>query len=383
MKFGERLKKEIIPKYRDFYLDYDGLKEIINEPNNTSYSYFLELILIEFKKINSFVKTVRKFEKESDIDLMKYILLNYIGFYKIFKKYDKHKCQNKKFEFYKLIQEQEFFTFYKKRTVYKDIKLVIFDKDGTIIDNTLMFGKWTSELIVKMNKCFPGLLDIKHDKISIWNHLGYDHINNVFDSNSVIAKGTNDDIRNAICDYIVNIRQLVICKTNEERIVVVDKIRQAWFDIKIKKENIKLCGNFGNIIDFLRMHKIKVAICTSDDRKPTEETLKILDINTRRGKSIDYLVCGNDMIESKPSPVPLLTICKKLGVEPQNAMMVGDTIADVHAGINAKFGSIIAVLSGGYDNTNLSEADKIIPNIDSLVKIFLDYNCNGKTECHL
>ena len=28
MKFGERLKKEIIPKYRDFYLDYDGLKEI-------------------------------------------------------------------------------------------------------------------------------------------------------------------------------------------------------------------------------------------------------------------------------------------------------------------------------------------------------------------
>ena len=383
MKFGERLKKEIIPKYRDFYLDYDGLKEIINEPNNTSYSYFLELILIEFKKINSFVNTVRKFEKESEIDLMKYILLNYIGFYKIFKKYDKHKCQNKKFEFYKLIQEQDFFTFYKKRTVYKDIKLVIFDKDGTIIDNTLMFGKWTSDLVVKMNKCFPGLLDINHKKISIWKHLGYDHINNVFDSNSVIAKGTNDDIRNAICDYIVNIRQLVICKTNEDRIVVVDKIRQSWFDIKIKKENIKLCGNFGNIIDFLRMHKIKVAICTSDDRKPTEETLKILDINTRRGKSIDYLVCGNDMIESKPSPVPLLTICKKLGVEPQNAMMVGDTIADVHAGINAKFGSIIAVLSGGYDNTNLSEADKIIPNIDSLVKIFLDYNCNGKTECHL
>jgi SPX domain protein involved in polyphosphate accumulation len=102
MKFGERLKKEIIPKYRDFYLDYDGLKEIINEPNNTSYFYFLELILIEFKKINSFVKTVRKFEKESDIDLMKYILLNYIGFYKIFKKYDKQKCQNKKFEFYKI-----------------------------------------------------------------------------------------------------------------------------------------------------------------------------------------------------------------------------------------------------------------------------------------
>ena len=85
------------------------------------------------------------------------------------------------------------------------------------------------------------------------------------------------------------------------------------------------------------------------------------------------------MVESKPSPVPLLTICKKLGVDPKNAMMVGDTIADIHAGINAKFGSVVGVLSGGYSNSNLSEADKVIENIDSLVKIFLDYNCNVKT----
>ena len=378
MKFGERLNKEIVNKYSDFYLDYNSLKEIINDPTS-NYVCFLELILIELKKINSFVKTVIKFDKEHEINLMNFILLNYIGFYKIFKKYDKQKCQNKKFEFYKLIQEQEFFYYYKKRTVCSDIKLVIFDKDGTIIDNTLMFGKWTSDLLTKMNLHFPGLLDIKHGKITIWKHLGYDHIKNEFDSNSVIAKGTNDDIRNAICDYIVNIRKLVICKNNEDRLVVVDKIRRTWFDINIRKENIKLCGNFNNIIDFLRMHKIKIAICTSDDRKPTEETLKILDINTRKGKRIDYLICGNDMVESKPSPVPLLTICKKLGVDPKNAMMVGDTIADIHAGINAKFGSVIGVLSGGYSNSNLSEADKVIENIDSLVKIFLDYSCNVKT----
>lgn len=378
MKFGERLKKGRLSDYEDFYMDYDYLKQLIND-NDVSYYHFLEMITIEYKKLNRFVKTVRDFNKTKEVDIMKFILLNYIGFYKIFKKFDKKRCENRKFDFYKTIQQQEFFNFYKKRTQCNEIKLVIFDKDGTIIDNTLMFGRWTKELVAKMNNIFPGLLDFKGDKPSLWKHLGYDYIKNKFDAASIVAKGTNDDIRNSLCDYIVNIRKLVICNTNEERIEVVDKIRAAWFDITVKKENIKLCGNFNAVLDFLRMHNIKVAICTSDDRKPTEETLTLLDINTRRGRSIDYLVCGNDMIESKPSPVPLLTICKKLNIEPKNAMMVGDTIADVHSGINAKFGKIVAVLSGGYNNTNLNEADIIIQNIDSLVKIFLDFGYNVKT----
>ena len=33
---------------------------------------------------------------------------------------------------------------------------------------------------------------------------------------------------------------------------------------------------------------------------------------------------------------PFLRICKNLNIKPNNAMMIGDTISDVHAGINAK-----------------------------------------------
>ena len=47
------------------------------------------------------------------------------------------------------------------RTPCNNIKLVIFDKDGTLIDNTLMFGKWTINLLNKLNKKFDGLLDTK------------------------------------------------------------------------------------------------------------------------------------------------------------------------------------------------------------------------------
>lgn len=389
MKFGEQLKKEQIELYADFYIDYDFLKEII-EHSSVPYEIFLEAITIEFKKINSFVNNTRINKMIPKDQLMKYLLVNYIGFYKIFKKYDKKHCKNKKFEFYKLIQKQDFFIYYKIRTPCNNIKLVIFDKDGTLIDNTLMFGKWTISLLNKLNKRFPKLLDTTDKTINIWKHLGYDPILNKFDASSVIAKGTNDDIRNSICDYIVNIKKIVKCKTIEERIQIVDTLRENWFDIEVTKQHIKQCGDIINVFNILKMNGIKIAICTNDDRKPTEKTLDILNIDVKsklKAKkqtkfTIDYLVCGNDMLANKPSPEPLLTICKKLNVEPKNTMMVGDTMADVHAGINAKCGRIVAVLSGGYDNTKLNEADTIIPDINCLAKILLNFRCNQQKVCH-
>ena len=40
-----------------------------------------------------------------------------------------------------------------------DIKLVVFDKDGTIIDNTLMFGNWTLQIVKNLSEIFPELLE--------------------------------------------------------------------------------------------------------------------------------------------------------------------------------------------------------------------------------
>ena len=110
MKFGIFLnkKKESYNKISDFYIDYEYLKETIKD-NSCDYTYFKDLIILEFKKINLFVNSALKnniLDKES---LLKFILINYLGFYKIFKKYDKIRSQNKKLEFYELIRQQEFY----------------------------------------------------------------------------------------------------------------------------------------------------------------------------------------------------------------------------------------------------------------------------------
>ena len=47
--------------------------------------------------------------------------------------------------------------------------------------------------------------------------------------------------------------------------------------------------------------------------------------------------------------------------------MVGDTISDIHAGINARCGKVYGVLTGGYKNTELSDADKILKNVKDIL----------------
>ena len=51
--------------------------------------------------------------------------------------------------------------------------------------------------------------------------------------------------------------------------------------------------------------------------------------------------------------------------------MIGDTISDIHSGINAKCGIVIGVLSGGYDSNDLSQADIIFDDINFLIN-YLD-----------
>ena len=43
--------------------------------------------------------------------------------------------------------------------------------------------------------------------------------------------------------------------------------------------------------------------------------------------------------------------------------MVGDTISDIEAGIDAGCAKIISVLTGGYSKEELEDADIIIPDI--------------------
>eukprot|EP00668_Euglena_longa_P041676 GGOE01054874.1.p1 GENE.GGOE01054874.1~~GGOE01054874.1.p1 ORF type:complete len:170 (+),score=45.49 GGOE01054874.1:493-1002(+) len=144
---------------------------------------------------------------------------------------------------------------------------------------------------------------------------------------------------------------------------VWDDVVRHWTVPQLRPSEVNQCGALLHIFQTLRARGIKVAVCTSDDRTPTLETLGWLSLVA------DVVACGDDPLSFKPSPEPLWEICRQLGIPTAAAVMVGDTRADLNAALNAKFGYFVGVLTGGCTASDLSEADVVLENVDGLLAL--------------
>ena len=289
-----------------------------------------------------------------------------MALFKSIKKYDKFLCKNYKNEFFNFIKNQQFYLYYKNLPrKLENTELVIFDKDGTLIKHEELFSNWIFNLVKNYSELIENVNEM-------YEYLGFNVDNFSFNSGSIVARGTNENVINAICNFIINNNKSK--KSPEE---IKEYVIKNWIDIEINEQNLETCGDILKLFKYLKNLNIKIAICTSDDRLPTLKTINLLKIN----EYVDYLVCGNDNISSKPSPEPIWKICSKLNVNVSNTIMVGDTISDIHAGLNSKCGKIVGVLSGKYNGFDLDEADVILKNIDdipSVIEINQKVNNNNK-----
>jgi len=62
----------------------------------------------------------------------------------------------------------------------------------------------------------------------------------------------------------------------------------------------------------------------------------------------EVIICGDDTPRKKPDPLPLLTAAERMSVNPENAMMLGDSQSDVKAARAAGFQ--IVCMSYGYNH---------------------------------
>jgi phosphoglycolate phosphatase/pyrophosphatase PpaX len=85
------------------------------------------------------------------------------------------------------------------------------------------------------------------------------------------------------------------------------------------------------VLDDLNQSNIKISLLTT---KAQDQTEKIIDHFNLR-KYFHYLMGRRNNIGYKPSPEPLLYICKELQVKPEDSMIVGDTELDILCGKNS------------------------------------------------
>lgn len=95
---------------------------------------------------------------------------------------------------------------------------------------------------------------------------------------------------------------------------------------------------------FLKTTGVKIGCVTN---KASEFTLPILkDLGI--ADYFETVLCGDMVERKKPDPQPLLMSAEKLGVAPEDSMMLGDSMSDVKAARAAGFA--IVCMSYGYNH---------------------------------
>ena len=230
-----------------------------------------------------------------------------------------------------------------------DIDLVIFDKDGTLIAFDAMWGGWARELGADLEttigRPFMG---------ELFEMLGYDPQTGRVAPHGGLAATPMTRLRERT-------RELLIATGSGES--AADEALEATWRAPDPVTLAHPLGDLGELLERLRKAGKRIAIATTDDRRPTERTLAALGI----ASAVDSIVCADDGMAVKPAPDMVLHLCSTLDVEPRRTAVVGDAVADLEMARAAGAGLVIGVLTGVAGATDLASlADRVIASVDEL-----------------
>ncbi|MHA1727098.1 MAG: HAD family hydrolase [Promethearchaeota archaeon] len=236
-----------------------------------------------------------------------------------------------------------------KNISLKNIKLIIFDMDGVILDIVGSVKKATRDAVNKFSE-----IKVK-DPDEILEELAI-----------LIEKIQTIPIPRIIlrAKELINVsfvEDITVLKYLEIGAHIYTKFK------KYKQTEANIYDGIEKLIKFLSKKRKKLAILTNNKKSYAIETLEKHGLEENFNEILGY----NEVKNVKPDPEGLLKILEIEGIDPNNALFVGDMISDAQAGKRAGV-KTICVVSGLSKKEDLENENPfmIVNNTTELARVF-------------
>ncbi|ARD58703.1 phosphoglycolate phosphatase [Kosakonia radicincitans DSM 16656] len=152
----------------------------------------------------------------------------------------------------------------------------------------------------------------------------------------------------------------------EEQIRMLRKLFNRYYEETVEEGSF-LFPDVADTLAALHAQGLPLALVTNKPTPFVAPLLEALDI----AQFFSFVVGGDDVVNKKPHPEPLLLVCKKLNIQPHELLFVGDSRNDILAAKAA--GSVSVGLTYGYnygEAITLSEPDLVFDHFKDLLPAF-------------
>jgi phosphoglycolate phosphatase-like HAD superfamily hydrolase len=236
--------------------------------------------------------------------------------------------------------------------IVRDIDLVLFDKDGTLIDFHRIWGSRTQAAIrAVLTRTGP---DSRLED-DLYRTLGFDRALGRVLAETPVAVASIPAIVIVAATVLHQHGHLWHAAETLARTTIAPALQATP-----EPGEIRPVGDVLGLMAGLRAARIQIGIVTTDDRAGTLATVAAEGWTPH----LVGIACGDDPVPAKPRPDGLLALCRAAGVSPERTIMVGDSAGDMAAGRAAGCALVVGVTSGTGGRADLApHADVVIDSV--------------------